>query len=116
MPFIEIEVDAGENSDMSLARIFDARETSYEVTRVFTMRRDTGADELCAVTGWSADGECQAYAAQVWDSGDGVALLVYGGGEGIRLKPADSGGPWNLADPTQWGEPCLLLEADAEVG
>ena len=116
MPFIEIEVDAGENSDMSLARIFDARETPYEVTRVFTMRRDTGADELCAVTGWSTDGECPAYAAEVWDSGDGVALLVYGGDEGIRLKPAISDAPFDLADASQWGEPCLLLEAGTEVG
>ena len=115
MPFIEVDVDAGENSDLSLSRIFDAREAPYEITRLVTMRRD-GSDGPCAVTGWSADGACPAYAAKVWDSGDGVALLVYGGDEGIRLKPAGSNAPWDLADHDQWGEPCLLLASDAEVG
>ena len=114
MPFIEIEVDAGENSDMSLMRVFDAREEPHEVTRVVTMRRD-GSDGWCAVTGWSAEGACPAYATKVWDSGDGVALLIYGGDEGIRLMAADSDARWNLAAIGQWGEPCLLLDVDAEV-
>ena len=114
MPFIEVEVEAGENSDMSLLRVFDAREEPREVTRVVTLRRD-GSEGPCAVTGWSVDGACPAYAASVWDSGDGVALLIYGGDEGIRLKHADSDAPWDVADAGQWGEPCLLLEAGTEV-
>ncbi len=114
MPFIEVDAESGENSDMALNRVFDAREEPYPVTTVFALRRD-GSEGPCAVTGWSADGACPAYAAKVWDSGDGVALLVYGGGEGIRLKHADSTAEWDLADRDQWGEPCLLLEPGAEV-
>jgi hypothetical protein len=110
MPFIEVEVEAGANSDMSLLRMFDAREEPREVTQVFVLRRD-GTEGLCTVTGWSIDGPCPAYAASVWDSGDGVALLIYGGDEGIRLKHADSNSSWDMADASQWGEPCLLLEA-----
>ena len=115
MPYIEVEVDAGDNSDMSLLRMFDAREEPRDVTWVVALRRD-GSEGPCAVTGWSSHGPCTAYAAPVWDSGDGVALLVYGGDEGIRLKPADSDVAWDVADPTQWGEPCLLLELATEVG
>jgi hypothetical protein len=114
MPFIEVEVDAGENSDMSLMRVFDAREEPYAVTSLVAPRRD-GTEGPCEVTGWSADGPCPACAAKVWDSGDGVALLIYGGDEGIRLRAADSDAPWDLTDPSQWGEPCLLLDPDTPV-
>lgn len=114
MPFIEVDVESGDNSDISLVRMFDAREEPRAVTRVSALRND-GTEGPCAVTGWSIDGPCPAYAASVWDSGDGVALLIYGGDEGIRLKHADSEAPWDIADSTQWGEPCLLLEADTEV-
>jgi hypothetical protein len=115
MPFIEVEVEAGDNSDMSLLRMFDAREEPREVTWVVALRRD-GSEGSCAVTGWSSDGPCQAYAVPVWDSGDGIALLVYGGDEGIRLKHADSAAAWSIDDSSQWGEPCLLLEVGTEVG
>ncbi len=84
------------------------------MARVVALRRD-GSEGPCAVTGWSAAGACPAYAAKVWDSGDGVALLVYGGDEGIRLKHADSDAAWDIADPSQWGEPCLLLDSEAEA-
>ncbi len=114
MPFIEVEVEAGDNSDMSLLRMFDAREEPREVTQVFAFRRD-GTDGPCAVTGWSVDGPCAAYAVSVWDSGDGVALLIYGGSEGIRLKNADADTLWDIADASQWGEACLLLEAGTDV-
>jgi hypothetical protein len=115
MPYIEVEVEAGDNTDMSILRMFDAREDPREVTWVFALRRD-GTEGHCAVTGWSSDGPCPAKAAPVWDSGDGVALLVYGGDEGIRLKHTDSAATWDIADPTQWGEPCLLLEVATEIG
>jgi hypothetical protein len=47
------------------------------------------------------------------DSGEGVILLVYGGDDGIRLKPAGSSEEWDLASQNQWGEPCLMLDKDA---
>ena len=115
MPFIEVDVESGENSDMSLVRMFDATEDPWEITWVVALRRD-GTEGPCAVTGWSADGPCAARAAPVWDSGDGVALLVYGGDEGIRLQHADAETPWDLNDSGQWGEPCLLLEVGTQVG
>ena len=49
-------------------------------------------------------------------SGDGVVVLVYGGAEGIRLRPSASEAPWSLDDPEQWGEPCLMLEPRVGIG
>ncbi len=107
----EVEVNAGTNSPMDLNRVFDLLEDPKAVTAVFTADL-TGQDRWCSVTGWAEDGPCPVYVAQAEDSGEGVVLLVYGGGDGIRLKPADNSAPWDLSDPAQWGEPCLMLGAD----
>jgi len=53
MALIEIEVEEGENSDMSLMRIFDSIEEPREVSWVVALRRD-GTEGPCAVTDWSA--------------------------------------------------------------
>ncbi|GIS93405.1 MAG: hypothetical protein CM1200mP22_06420 [Dehalococcoidia bacterium] len=50
------------------------------------------------------------------DSGEGVVLLVYGGDEGLRLQPAESGDDWDLANPAQWGEACLMLAEEKTPG
>ena len=72
-------------------------------------------DIWCEVTGWSEAGQCPAYAALSEDSGDGTVLLIYGGDDGIRLRPVDSQGEWDPATVEQWGEPCLMLGMDAPV-
>src|SRR3989338_2379950 len=50
----------------------------------------------------SVDGP--ASAVKISDSGEGFAYLIYGGKWGICLRP-EGGGPWDLADPEQQGEP-----------
>jgi hypothetical protein len=68
--------------------------------------------EWYAVTGLAGeipDGLCPAYAQPVEDSGAGLVYVVWGGVWGIRLKSIESGRPWRLDDPQQWGEPYLLL-------
>ena len=115
MPFIEVDIQPGRNTDWAVVKVFQAEEEPWEVTRVVCGRPD-GTSGLCQVTGWSGDGPVPAYAARVFDSGEGVVLLVYGGDEGIRLKDGDSIEPWSLDSPSQWGEPCVLLSHDAEAG
>ena len=74
-------------------------------------------DGMCDVTGWSSElGPCAAYAVLVEDSGEGVAMLIYGGDEGIRLKPVGSPDQWDLNSSREWGEACLLLDKDVEIG
>lgn len=46
------------------------------------------------------------------DSGEGVALLVYGGGEEVRQRSADATDEWDLAEAGQCGEACLMLHKD----
>ena len=112
--FIEVDVYAGENCDYPVNRMFSAVEEPKPIISVRAPgpRGDVGTYQ---VTGWSAEGPCPAYAVQVEDSGEGMALLVYGGDEGIRLKPKASVKPWSLSNNDQWGEPCLLLDIDSEV-
>ena len=112
--FIEVDVQAGANCDYSLNRIFSAVGEPMPVVRV-EAPGPRGAMGIFQVTGWSTGGPCQAYAVLVEDSGEGRALLLYGGDDGIRLKPRASSEPWSLDNGEQWGEPCLLLDTDTEV-
>ena len=111
---IEVEVTAGQNSPLDLHRMFDLLEDPRPVSRVMASN-PLGEDVWCEVTGWDADGPCPALAALSEDSGEGVVLLVYGGGEGVRLRPANAPGEWDLGDATQWGEACLMLGRDTAV-
>lgn len=108
---IEVEVTGGANSPLDLHRMFDLLSDPGEVHRVLAPD-PMGQDLWCEVTGWDAGGPCPAMAALSEDSGEGVVLLVYGGNEGIRLKPADSSEDWDVASTSQWGEACLMLGND----
>ena len=108
---VEVEVAAGDNSPFDLHRMFDLLEEPTPVSRVIAPDPLSG-DTWCEVTGWDSTGPCPAMAALAEDSGDGVVLLVYGGGEGLRLRPAGSGDVWDLHAGQQWGEPCLMLDKD----
>ena len=110
----EVEVVAGGNSPMDLNRVFDLLSEPRAIRRVFTADR-MDVDVWCEITGWSQDGSCPAYAALSEDSGEGTVLLIYGGDDGIRLRPEGSTGDWGLASVDQWGEPCLMLGNDAPV-
>jgi hypothetical protein len=108
---LEIDVTAEGNSPMDLNRIFDLLTQSRVIRQVFTAN-PMGDDTWCDVAGWSAEGKCPAYAVLAEDSGDGVVLLVYGGDQGIRLKPANNPEEWDLDSANQWGEACLMLDKD----
>ena len=111
--YTEISVEASENCPMSAHQVF---KNLSEPVRLSMLRLYEGGPEpaLYHVTGWSSSGSpCDAFAVRVEDSGSGSAFLVYGGDWGIRLRPAGSGGGWDLTDPSQWGETHLIL-ADAE--
>ena len=75
-----------------------------------------GRERICHVTGWSSEGARTPYAVLVDDSGEGLATLLYGSDQGIRLKPEECDEPWDLDSPNQWGEACLLLDKDVPLG
>ena len=111
---IEVEVTAGGNSPLDLHRMFDLLDDPRPVSRVMAPS-PLGNDIWCEVTGWGVDGPCQAMAALSEDSGEGVLLLVYGGSEGLRLRPVQSGGEWDVDSASQWGEACLMLGKDTNT-
>lgn len=111
-----IDVDVEENGNCwPLHRIFQTLGPLQPVNTI-AAPDPMGVDAMCRVTGWSDRGPCPAYAVLVADSGEGAVTLVFGGDEGIRLKPVDSLESWDLQSPNQWGEPCLLLDPDVEKG
>lgn len=106
-----LEVEESENTLFGVTRSFQTMEDPRPVSRVVTYGPE-GSEGSFDVVGWSADGPVTAFAALVDDSGEGSALLLYGGEEGIRLRPEGSTLDWSLEEPTQWGEPFLLLAHD----
>ena len=110
----EVEVVADGNSPMDLNRVFDLLSDPRPVLRI--MAPDPfGGDAWCDVVGWEDGAPCPAMAATAEDSGEGVIMLIYGGEDGIRLKPTDDGNPWDASTPGQWGEACLMLGSDVEI-
>ena len=70
--------------------------------------------QWCAITGWNDDAPAPAYRSPIEESGDGPALLLHGGNQGLRL--AIINGPecaatvhWALSASEQWGEPFLIV-------
>ena len=112
--YIEVDVQAGGNCDYSLNRMFSAVSDPKPVNAAWAPDARGGMG-MHQVTGWSNEGPCPAYAVLVEDSGEGQALLLYGGDDGIRLKRRDSDDPWSLDGAEQWGEPCLLLDVDTHL-
>lgn len=110
--YIDVEVEENDNC-WPLHRIFQTLGPVQAVTTV-AAPDPMGVDAMCSVTGWSSNGPAPAYAVPVADSGEGIVTLIFGGDEGIRLKPVDTREQWDLQSPNQWGEPCLLLDPDVE--
>jgi hypothetical protein len=105
-----IEIPLNRNCEPVDMRIFNDVEEPREVRRLVVAppgREPAWYD----VTGWTAEGgPCPALARRVDDSGEGLAVLVYGGSAGLRFRPAGSARPWTLDDPEQWGLPFLLTD------
>ena len=106
-----LEVEESENSLFGVTRSFQTIGDPRPISKVATFTPD-GTEGVYEVVGWSSEGAVTAFAALVDDSGEGAALLVYGGDEGIRLRSQDSAGDWALEDASQWGEVFLLLDRE----
>ena len=76
-----------------------------------------GKEKPVQVTGWDAETNfpCSAHACKIDESGDGRALLIYGGSGGIRLKELEDESPWDVASSTQWGETHLVYPAGSFI-
>lgn len=111
--FIEVEPNpnTGIRFNMVYRDVTKARE-------VFCIKYRVGMeDQPVQVTGWDAESNapCPAYACRVEESGDGLALLIYGGSGGIRMKPLEDESLWDAMSSTQWGESHLVYPVDSFI-
>lgn len=112
---IEIEVEPNPNCAGTDYQVF---QEMGPAKRVKKMCLTIGGQETWyEITGLEAGGgPCPAYAQKVADSGGGVSFLIYGGRWGIRFRPEGcSEDPWDLANPSQWGEPFKFYGAEEDI-
>lgn len=106
-----LEVESSENCESSLFLRFKEGGPSRPVIQIKNYDRSS-TGEWCEVVGYTDDAArpwCTALAQPVEDSGAGLAILIFGGVGGIRLKPVSCEEEWDLKSPRQWGETHLLL-------
>lgn len=110
-----IDIESNPNTDTSFNMLF--RDVS-KAREAFCIKFMIGTeDQPVQVTGWDAEtnSPCPAFACQVEESGDGIALLIYGGSGGIRMKPLEDESPWDSSASTQWGDTHLVYPLDSFI-
>jgi len=113
-----IDIDSNANLDEACMATF--KETGASVPlRAAKLWRD-GVWQWCAVTGWSDDAPAPALLTPIEESGDGPALLLHGGNQGLRLAviaaaSAAAAVCWDISDAGQWAEPFLLCRPGTET-
>ena len=112
-----VEVENNPNCESSVFIRFKEVEPARPISHVKIYDR-TPRGEWCSIIGWCEDlehPECSAFAQKIEDSGAGLAILVFGGNWGVRLKPESCNDHWDLENTNQWGEPYLSLSDERDL-
>ena len=109
--FLEVESNPNieHNFDMLYRDVGPARE-------LYCIKYNTGGkEEPVQITGWNAEtnSPCPAYACLIEESGDGIALLIYGGSGGVRMKLLEDESPWDTQSNQQWGDTHLVYPGNS---
>ena len=110
-----LEVDPNPNTEASVSTVYKNISRPREVYCVkFHLKEN---EEPVQVTGWEAESgkPCPAYACSIEESGDGTALLIYGGTGGIRMKKLEDESDWDVQSNKQWGESHLIYPKDSFI-
>jgi len=110
-----IDVEPNDNINSRVSTLYRDRGTPREV---YCIKYDLqGTDEPVQITGYDLDTgkPCPAYACPIEESGDGLALLIYGGSGGIRLKRLEDESAWDVSSTNQWGETHLIYPHDSFI-
>ena len=110
-----LEVEPCSNVDKSLGLMYKDISSPREVYCLKYL--DDGEERPMQITGWDGDSgkPCPAYACHVEESGDGTALLIFGGSGGIRLKDLENESPWNESATDQWGDTHLVYPLNSFI-
>jgi hypothetical protein len=112
-----IDIEDNDNCGYFPIQVFETQSEPQSAAMI-TIPNIPENDEPHHVIGWCSDDggtPCEVTAVIVGDSGSGQALMIHGGDQGIRLKPASSNSPWALSSTDQTGEPYLLLQTTVKV-
>lgn len=103
-----VEVENCTNVDQTFTMVYKEVSPPREVYCI--EYNIAGEEKPVQVTGWDAEtnSPCSAYACKIDESGDGRAMLIFGGSGGVRMKELEDESPWDVASPTQWGETHLV--------
>jgi hypothetical protein len=110
-----IDVEPNPNTETGFNMVY--RDVS-KAREVFCIKYTVGVeDQPVQITGWNADSNtpCPAFACKVEESGDGMALLIYGGSGGVRMKPLEDESAWDSASTKQWGDSHLVYPVDSFI-
>ncbi len=110
-----VDVEAGPNIDRYFSMLFRELEPPREVVSLQYLLN--GEEVPVRVTGWDHETNqpCPACACKVEESGDGVALLIFGGTGGLRFKHWEDDRPWDPRAEGQWSETHLVYPRNAPV-
>lgn len=132
---LELDIQASENQDETELRNFYYRREPIWLAAARYYPEDVeekpaaAPGQLVDIVGWEDGQAVPARAVITEDSGDGEAVLIYGGNQGLRLRarPNDSNpGPYpgnrtewekflsafSLANSDEWGEAYLYYARD----
>ena len=103
-----VDVEANENTHENFSMLYRDVSVSREV---YCIKYNIEGEEYpVQVIGWDKETQspCAAYACQIEESGDGVAILIHGGTGGIRIKPLEDKAEWKLGESKQKGATHLV--------
>ena len=112
-----IDLEENENSGYFPIQIFETQGQPRSVEMI-TVPNIPQGDIPHDVVGWCADDGgsiCNVTAIAVGDSGLGQVTMIYGGDNGIRLRPSSSKSAWSLDATDQSGEPYILLSTSVAL-
>ena len=114
---IWIETEENPNCEWMPLQVYESHEESKPV-HLIKLEDPNHPHGLYEVCGWSSTHggtPCPALFAPVSDSGQAVVYLVYGGDWGIRLRPEECEGNWEIGNAYEHGEPYLMLIDGSDI-
>ena len=108
-----VEVEPCSNVDKQFSMRYN---TVSRPKQVYCIKYDRGKGEVpVQVIGWDArcNQPCPAYVCDIEESGDGMALLIFGGSGGLRFKELEDESEWNPQNRSQWSETHLVYPKDS---
>ena len=111
MDQVWIDIEDNDNCGYFPMQTFESQGPT-QTGRSVVIDEVSGREGPQEVIGWDNGAPYEISVVLIGDSGAGNSLLVFGGDNGIRMRPAESDEDWSLDAADQRGEPYILLGVD----